>query len=335
MEEEKKQMHPPLDGEETREPETHTSEADASESPTRAKREDYLLIIPPAEVADSILRSEDETAKWDYLAGEARRRHILTGMVSGVEHLTGRNWVVVVDFYGIRVMIPLREMVLVEWPKGSDPVWSVLSRIRQMLGATVDFIPVGVDMEHHAMVGSRKEAMLVRQKQYYGSGRIYPGMRIKSRVIGVSENGVLLEAAGVDSSVRSRNISREWFSSATDLYGVGEEVAARVMDVKYDAVRDRYSVVLSIKDAQEKTGRKVLEKLVRGSTYLGTVTGVQDGNIYIRLQVGCNAATRLYRTQDMPERNDTVSFEVRRVDVENRMVFGVITRIIKRHTPLR
>ena len=69
--------------------------------------------------------------------------------------------------------------------------------------------------------------------------------------------------------------------------------------------------------------------------YFGTVTGVRNGNIYVRLQAGCNAATRIYRGQNMPERNDTVSFEVRRIDEESQMVFGVITRIIHRHPTLR
>ena len=296
---------------------------------------DYLLTMVDPYEETGVMREDNEAAKWAYLASESRRRHILTGIVSSMERMENRSWASVIDFYGIRVLIPLREMVLAEWPEGTEPVWSVWNRIRQMLGATVEFIPMAVDIRNHAVVGSRKEAMLIRQKQFYATGRIYAGMRVECRVIGVSDNGVTLEAAGVDSSVRSRHISHNWFSSAADLYSVGDIVEARVLETGHDALKDRYSVKLSIKDAQEKDDGAALKKLARGSICFGTVTGVRDGNIYIRLQAGCNAATRLYRCRDMPARDDTVSFEVRRIDEEQQMVFGVITRIIRRHPAMR
>ena len=57
-----------------------------------------------------------------------------------------------------------------------------------MLGATIDFIPAAVDIRNRAAVGSRKAAMLQRQKRYYATGRVKPGILMACRVLGVGNN---------------------------------------------------------------------------------------------------------------------------------------------------
>ena len=130
-------------------------------------------------------------------------------------------------------------------------------------------------------------------------------------------------------------MSWEWFSDIADLPSTGDLVVARVLDVTYNEQRDTYAVNLSIKDASENPDRAALEKIVPNSNYFGVVTGVKDRVFFVRLQAGVNAKTKLYRSIDMPSRLDTVSFRVTRVDEENGIALGFITRIIKRHTRLR
>lgn len=65
------------------------------------------------------------------------------------------------------------------------------------------------------------------------------------------------------------------------------------------------------------------------------MTGVRDRVIFIRLQTGANAKTMTYRTREIPAKLDTVSFLVRSVDLEAGMAFGLVTRIIKKHSRLR
>ena len=78
-----------------------------------------------------------------------------------------------------------------------------------------------------------------------------------------------------------------------------------------------------------------LRKLVPGSNYYGVVTGVRDQLIFVRLQMGVNAKTKLFHTKQMPSKLDTVSFQVRDIDEENGVAFGLITRIIRRHARTR
>ena len=297
----------------------------------------------PGEASDLLTLSDQERgltseagedAKWNYLAGAAHRRQILTGIMSGVENMGNGNLVAVIDFEGLRVLVPVREMVLTEWPEDEAAPLPVRAQLDRMLGAKVDFLPLAVDMRNRAAVGSRKAAMLARQERYYASGRVQPGIRIACRVVCVGNNAVTVEAAGVESLINARDVSYDWYADVATKYAAGDLVVARVMSVHHDEDTGQYSVRLSIKAAEENTGLQALQKLVTRSNYYGVVTGVKSGTIFVRLQSGCNAKTRLYRTKEIPSKFDTVSFHVRSIDEENCVALGFITRIIKRHSRL-
>ena len=307
--------------------------AAVSAAPRRQSSEDLLELNDQER---GVTREDSEDAKWGYLAGAARRQQILTGIVSTDISLTENGMPVVpIDFEGLCVKIPVREMVLSEWPDDAPIPKDVRIQIGRMLGATIDFIPAGVDIKNRAAIGSRKAAMLQRQKRYYASGRVKPGILMACRVLAVGNNTMTVEACGVDTEIYARNVSWQWFSDITDLYATGDLVVARVMDVGYNPEREVYSVSLSIKEASENPDRAALEKIVPNSNYFGVVTGVKDRVFFVRLQAGVNAKTKLYRSIDMPSRLDTVSFRVTGVDEESGIALGFITRIIKRHTRLR
>ena len=307
--------------------------AAAPAAPRRQSSEDLLELNDQER---GVTREDSEDAKWGYLAGAARRQQILTGIVSTDISLTENGMPVVpIDFEGLCVKIPVREMVLSEWPDDAPIPKDVRIQIGRMLGATIDFIPAGVDIKNRAAIGSRKAAMLQRQKRYYASGRVKPGILMACRVLAVGNNTMTVEACGVDTEIYARNVSWQWFSDITDLYATGDLVVARVMDVGYNPEREVYSVSLSIKEASENPDRAALEKIVPNSNYFGVVTGVKDRVFFVRLQAGVNAKTKLYRSIDMPSRLDTVSFRVTGVDEETGIALGFITRIIKRHTRLR
>ena len=302
-------------------------------APRRQSSEDLLELNDQER---GVTREDSEDAKWGYLAGAARRQQILTGIVSTDISLTENGMPVVpIDFEGLCVKIPVREMFLSEWPDDAPIPKDVRIQIGRMLGATIDFIPAGVDIKNRAAIGSRKAAMLQRQKRYYASGRVKPGILMACRVLAVGNNTMTVEACGVDTEIYARNVSWQWFSDITDLYATGDLVVARVMDVGYNPEREIYSVSLSIKEASENPDRAALEKIVPNSNYFGVVTGVKDRVFFVRLQAGVNAKTKLYRSIDMPSRLDTVSFRVTGVDEESGIALGFITRIIKRHTRLR
>lgn len=315
------------------EPEEVPPQQDPTPEPRRRRPvSEDILSLSDTEVG---ITSEDtEDAKWGYLAGAAKRKQVLTGIVSNVVPSPSGNDACAVDFEGMRVLIPFREMTFREWPPDETTPRSVTSFMKRLLGATVDFVPVAVDIRNRAAVGSRKEAMLARQKQYYQSGRVQPGILMACRVIEVGSNTMTVEACGVDTEIPARNVSWEWFSDIADLFSVGDLAVARVMDVDCDE-NGRYSVDVSIKAATEHRDRAAFEKLIPNSNYFGVVTGVTNGAFFVRLQSGVNAKTRIYRSSERPSRRDTVCFRVTRLDEEKLIAKGFITRIIKRHSRLR
>ena len=177
-------------------------------------------------------------------------------------------------------------------------------RLGRMLGATIDFILVGVDLKNHAAVASRKAAMLQRQAKFYATGRVKVGIRVACRVIGVGNNRITVEAVGVDSVISASALSWEWSPDVTDLYSTGDLVVARVMAIVQYEATGQFSVRLSVKAATENPDLPALRKLVPGSNYFGVVTGVYDRLIFVRLQAGANAKTKLYHTKQIPSKLD-------------------------------
>ena len=295
--------------------------------------DDDLLTINDQE--RGITPEDSDDVKWNFMSGAARRRAVLTGIVAGLEDMNTYNPICVVDFEGIRVVIPASEMFVDSWPTDTAIPEEKLITLGRMLGATIDFVLVGVDIRNRAAVASRRTALLQRQAKYYASGRVKPGTRVACRVIGVGGNRITVEAVGVDSVISARSLSWEWFADATSVYATGDLVVAKVLAVTKDEETGHYSVRLSVKAATENPDLPALRKLVPGCNYYGVVTGVRDRLIFVRLQAGVNAKTKLYYTKQIPSKFDTVSFQVRAVDEDTGVAFGLITRIVRRHARLR
>lgn len=314
-----------------------TSKEAAEPAPRRSypqtRSSDDILTINDQE--RGITPGDSDDVKCNYITGAYSRREILTGIVSGLESLETAHPICVVDFEGVRILIPGRQMFMDEWPANERMPREFLMRFNRILGATVDFIVVGVDSRNHAAVASRKAALQQRQAKYYATGRVKPGIRIACRVIGVGNNRITVEAVGVDTTIYANALSWEWFPDVTDLYSTEDLVVARVLAVDMDEETGEYAVRLSVKAATENPDLPNLRKLVPGSNYYGVVTGVRDQLIFVRLQMGVNAKTKLFHTKQMPSKLDTVSFQVRDIDEENGVAFGLITRIIRRHARTR
>jgi ribosomal protein S1 len=313
-------------------PEAQAEPPPPEQSVRRRVSEDILQLT---EEEVGLTAEDSEDVKWGYLAGAARRGQILTGVVSSIVPSESGNRSCAVEFEGMRVLVPYREMTFREWPANELPPRSVHTFMQRILGATVDFIPAGVDVRNRAAVGSRNAAMLERQKQYYASGKVKPGIRVACRVLAVGNNTMTVEACGVDAEIYARDVSWEWFPDITDKHSTGDLVVAKVMNVKQNEDTGRYSVSLSIKEATENPDKAAFEKLVPRTNYLGVVTGSQHGLFFIRLQDGANAKTRIYHSKEYPSKLDTVCFHVTSLDEKSMVAKGFITRIIKRHDRLR
>lgn len=306
-----------------------TEPAPAETEPvSRAPNEDILSLNDQER---GFTRDASEEVKWNYLAAALRRHLVLTGVVSGVEMAETDHPICVIDYEGIRIIIPGHEMFMDDWPENSGPPLQFRLRFHRILGATVDFVLAGVDLKNHAAVASRRKALLQLQSRYYDSERVKEGILVACRVIGVGGKRVAVEALGVDTEIPASEAAWEWFADISDLYSPGDLVVARVKSVAWDPDAGRYSVELSIKAADPNPEPKAAEKLQPGSNYFGVVTGVTDRMIFVRLQAGVNVKTPKYAMKEPPHKLDTVSFHVQWINAEKGTVGGIITRVIKKN----
>ncbi len=142
---------------------------------------------------------ETESAKgdtiWHEIHNAYRTRKILTGQLGGIEQTDSGKTVVIVDYKGFRIVIPLKEM-MIDLAQGRSPSGKEYAELmlRQnkilgnMLGAEIDFIVKGIDSKTRSVVASRREAMLKKRQIFYldtdvaGMYRVYEGRIVQAKI---------------------------------------------------------------------------------------------------------------------------------------------------------
>ena len=303
--------------------------------PRRQAAAGVLTIDKRAEVETAATREE---ILWHEIQNAARTKRILTGTLGGIERLENNNSVAVVYYKELRVIIPIKEMML--RLGGDNPEYgSMLERenkiLGNMLGCDIDFVLKGIDSRTRSAVGSRREAMLRKRKTFYmdpdaatGQPRIHEGRVVQARIVAVASKVVRVEAFGVETSIMARDLSWEWIGDAHERFNVGDRILVRVNKIRCENIEE-----ISIQaDARSMTANTVAENLqkcrVQGK-YAGAVTDIHKGVVFIRLSIGVNAIAHSCLDSRMPAKQDEVSFVVTHIDSEQGVAMGLITRIIK------
>ena len=326
------------------EDETESADGEAALKPTASptsagRRDSYILTV------DAKDRIETEEERREVIWHEIKTSHIagriLTGTLDGVEQTPSGRTIVVVDYKGYRIAIPLKEMMLYSGPvpygaKYKPFMERMNSILATMLTAEIDFIVKGIDSTTHSAVASRREAMLRKRQTFYlgkdvsGNLYIYPGRLVEARVIAVAEKVLRVEAFGIECAIFARDLSWQWVSDVRDLYSVGDRVLVRVQEISGEDA-EHLSIRADIRSTFSETSVDNLKKCQVQSKYAGKVTDLRGGVVYIRLNNGVNAIAHTCYDSRMPGKKDDVSFAVTRLDEEHGIAVGIITRIIKRN----
>lgn len=304
-----------------------------------ADRDDYVLTI---DARDRVPSMQDQA---ELIWHEIRTSHItgriLTGTLDGVEQTESGMTIVVVDYKGCRVAIPIREMMLHTGPiPYGAAYYSLMDRLNRilatMLGAEIDFIVRGIDKASRSVVASRRAAMLRKRQTFYmdtneaNQPMIYEGRVVQARVVGVAEKVLRVEVFGVECAIFARDLSSTWLGDARDQFSVGDRVLVRVKTIDRPDI-SRISITADIRSVSGSTSHDNLKKVLPQSRYAGQVTDVRNGVVFVRLNNGANAIAHTCLDRRMPGKKDNVSFAVTRLDEERGVAFGIITRIIKQN----
>ena len=350
--------------------ETITEDAEeAAESPVMLDDEaldslmddmDEALLPPPPPVSRSTasrtpnasiltleVRGEVETKSdrddiiWHEIHNAYRTRKILTGQLGGVEQMENNKTIIIVDYKGFRVVIPLKEMMIERNSGVSGKAYEeFMTRkhklLSKMLGAEIDFIVRGIDSKTRAVVASRKEAMLKKRQTFYmdldvnGVHRIHEGRLVQARVIAVAEKGIRVEIFGVECSIVAKDLAWYWIGDAREYYSIGDNVLVRIQSVKRDSV-ETIKVVADVRSVTQDNTLENLRKCKVQSKYAGKVTDIHKGVVFIRLSNGVNAIAHSCYDFRTPGKKDDVSFVVTRLDEEHGVAVGIITRVIRQN----
>ena len=160
----------------------------------RRDRERVLTIDPRAEVQT---QEDLEDVIWHELQNANRTKHILTGKLDSVGRTQNGMDTAIVLYKGIRVLIPLKEMMVhtgrvpsgAEYTDWLDQVTRILYA---RLDSDIDFVVGGIDEDSRTVVASRREAMRRKRKRFYldtdelGNHLIEEGRMVQARVVAVA-----------------------------------------------------------------------------------------------------------------------------------------------------
>ena len=303
------------------------------------RRRERVLTI---DARDEIQTDEDrEAIIWHDIQNSHRTRRILTGMLDGVEKTESGLTLAVVNYRGFRVAIPVKEMMLYtgKTPSGREfmELMDQLNRIlNARLGSEIDFIVKGYDNETRSVVGSRREAMLRKRQTFYfdtdemGEHLIYEGRVVQARVVAVAEKVIRVEVFGVETSIVARGLSWEWIGNARDHFNVGDRILVRVLKINRTDL-ELLTIRVDARSVSATNSHDNLKKCMPQCRYAGRVTDVRNGVVFIRLNNGVNAIAHSCYDPRYPGKKDDVSFAVTRIDEEQGVAIGIITRIIKQN----
>lgn len=261
-------------------------------------------------------------------------RRILTATVDALE--TDGDILPRVVFYSgtVKVMIPFSQMGFDLDPEAVTPREARLL-IDSMLGARIDYMVRGVDTESRIAAGSRRDAMLMRQRTILNARsasdpneyRINEGMRVTARIVHVSRNAVRVEVYGFESYVRIDSISNLWVNDIREVVQVGEERPVEIVSLQRDEFGRAVSMRVSLR-AAENAPQMALRN---GNTYTGHISSFSETAYYVRvagIPVEVRCPIRSNHSMELMNVGDYVKFYVR--GIHDGVPTGAILKIIKK-----
>lgn len=282
------------------------------------------------------VETEEDKARSDLidLMESQKSGRILSGTVQGVENTsdTPPDSIAVIYHGDIKVIIPSAEMV--ERPadfRGRRPEDVMHYLMTRRLGAEVDYIVKGVDMEAGVAVASRLEAMRAKRRQFYfgtdrdGNYIMHSGVCAEARVVSVIRTGIFIDLCGLEIFIPLRELSYQRMMDAGTQYRAGQRILVKVLEVDR---RDRQNVraSASVKQLSENPYDKALQRYSIGDSYVGTVSLVDTTGVFVALDSGIDILCR-YPRHGRPPRGAQVTVRVMGINYDANRIWGVITHI--------
>lgn len=268
------------------------------------------------------------------LVESLKTRHILTGVIQGVEQPpSDPSRSLAVLYHGdFKIIIPAEEAV--EPPedfRGRPPQDVLHYLLTKRLGAEVDYIVKGIDGKAGVAVASRLEAMAAKRKEYYfgtdrdGNNLLYEGLCAEGRVVSVIRAGIFVDLFGVETYIPLRELSYQRMLDAASAFQPGQRILVKILSIDRTD-RNHIRVSASVKGAGENPYEKALRRYSVGNRYVGTVSMVDTTGVFVALDGGIDCLCS-YPKRGRPPRGSRVTVRILGINHDSNRIWGAITHI--------
>ncbi len=309
--------------------------AEPAPSEPRRRRTRSNLNIVSIDESRSVETEEDKARNdlIDLLESQKSGR-ILTGTIQGVENTTDNppNSLAVIYHGNFKVIIPAEEAVLPPDDLRGRSLSEIMHYlITKRLGAEVDYIVKGIDVQAGIAVASRLEAMRSKRRQYYfgtdrdGNNLLYSGVCAEARVVSVIRAGIFIDLCGLETYIPLRELSYQRMLDAASQYRPGQRILVKILDIDRSD-RDNIRVAASVKQAGENPYEKALRRYSIGDCYVGTVSMVDTTGVFVALDGGIDCLCS-YPKRGRPPRGARVTVRILGINFDSNRIWGAITHI--------
>ena len=258
-------------------------------------------------------------------------RKILTGIIQGVER-SDQSSIAVIYHGEIKVIIPAEEAVTKPDDLRGRPYADVMNYLMtKRLGAEIDFVIKGLDINSGIAAASRLEAMALKRRQYYygsdrdGNNLIYEGLTAEARVVSVIRAGIFVDLFGLETYIPLRELSYQRWSDAGAYFEPGQRVLVRIL--KLDRTdRDNIRVSASVKQASVNPYEQALKRYKPDSIYVGTVSMVDTNGVFVSLEGGVDCLCT-HPQRGRPARGSKVAVRIIGINRDSKRIWGAVTHM--------
>ena len=295
---------------------------------------------------DGTLQAETESKQkqadlLDFSAS-LRSKTRMTGVVTGIEFLStgnGRTSIAVIQRGVFKVMIAFNDFLRVDASQYAQAQAQFSDRsqfesylLTKRLNSEVDYIVRAVDPQNELVVASRVDAMdRLKRVNYINNVRgtshplIQKDKLVEARICATFRTGIIVEVGGVETLIKSTELSYQRIQDATREFSVGDKIVVKILDVHIED--GDVQIEASVKDAYPDPRVKAIQKISEQCRYIGTVTHISTSGIFVSLPVGIDVLCA-FPERERPVRGATVSVRITKINEEALRVFGVIVHIV-------
>ena len=297
----------------------------------RMRREsEEVLSVTGERISDS--RFESFSKNLVDLAASKRNKKILTDRMVGIETI-GARLNALLSHGEFKILIPDLYMFDPKARGYEIPKEAAFANvIYGRLNSEIDYVVEEIDVENRIAVGNHLEACRRKQKAYYfdtrfdGRPMVNEGMIVEARVISVRRYGIFIDVFGCESFIPNQHLSYARIPDAREYYSNGDIVQVRVTKIEKISSSE-VKVTASVKATYPDPRLEAMKIYHVDGLYRGRVTVIDEFGIFVTLGNGAECKCE-YPKEKFPTVGATVSVRIIGKDEKEKLLWGVITRII-------